>query len=41
MRHQQNDKPLIESAKLNKDIQFSIFMGQMRNILLFEESMKL
>ena len=34
MQYQQNDKPLIETAKLNKD-------WQIRNILLFVESTKL
>ena len=41
MQYKQNDKPLMETAELNKDIQLSTFMGQIRNILLFVESTKL
>ena len=41
MQYQQNNKPLVETAKLKKDIQLSNFKGQIRYISLFEESIKL
>ena len=41
MRYQENDKSLIETAKLNKDDSIRHFMGQIRNILLFVASIKL
>ena len=41
MQYQQNDKSLIETAKSNKDYSIKFFIGQIRNILLFVEIIKL